>query len=97
MKKYLFRNRKKEAIPEKILKSIFLPTEISLADARKIKPNCQIDDIVTVEVKSEEFSRRAAKNAKGTIVQKIREEEKAALYNEYHSKEKKHHRNCTKN
>ena len=27
-------------------------------------------------------------NAKGTIVQKIREEEKAALYNEYHSKEK---------
>ena len=30
-------------------------TEISLADARKIKPNCQIGDIVTVEVKSEEF------------------------------------------
>ena len=63
-------------------------TETSLADERKIKPNCQIGDIVTVEVKSEEFSRRAAKNAKGTIVQKIREEEKAALYNEYHSKEK---------
>lgn len=63
-------------------------TEIALADARKIKPGCQIGDIVTVEVKSEEFSRRAAKNAKGTIVQKIREEEKAALYNEYHSKEK---------
>ena len=62
-------------------------TEISLADARKIKPSCQIGDIVTVEVKSEEFSRRA-KNAKGTIVQKIREEEKAAIYNEYHSKEK---------
>lgn len=63
-------------------------TEIALEDARKIKPGCQIGDIVTVEVKSEEFSRRAAKNAKGTIVQKIREEEKAALYNEYHSKEK---------
>ena len=63
-------------------------TEISLADARKIKPSCQIGDIVTVEVKSEEFSRRAAKNAKGPLVQKIREEEKAAIYNEYHSKEK---------
>ena len=63
-------------------------TEISLADARKIKPGCQVGDIVTVEVKSEEFSRRAAKNAKGTIVQKIREEEKAAIYNEYHAKEK---------
>ena len=63
-------------------------TEISLADARKIKPGCKVGDIVTVEVKSEEFSRRAAKNAKGTIVQKIREEEKAAIYNEYHAKEK---------
>lgn len=63
-------------------------TEIALEDARKIKPGCQIGDIVTVEVKSEEFSRRAAKNAKGTIVQKIREEEKAAIYNEYHAKEK---------
>lgn len=63
-------------------------TEISLADARKIKPDCQLGDVVAVEVKSEEFSRRAAKNAKGTIVQKIREEEKSAIYNEYHSKEK---------
>lgn len=61
--------------------------EILLADARKISPNCNIGDVVKVEIKSEEFSRRAAKNAKGTIVQKIREEEKAAIYNEYHSKE----------
>lgn len=61
--------------------------EILLADARKIDPLCNIGDTVKVEIKSEEFSRRAAKNAKGTIVQKIREEEKAAIYNEYHSKE----------
>ena len=44
--------------------------------------------VITVEVKSEEFSRKAAKNAKNTIVQTIREQEKNALYNEYHSKEK---------
>lgn len=61
--------------------------EILLADARKIDPSCNVGDTVKVEIKSEEFSRRAAKNAKGTIVQKIREEEKAAIYNEYHSKE----------
>ena len=36
-------------------------TEISLADARKIKPNCQIGDIVTVEVKSEQLYRRFVK------------------------------------
>lgn len=70
--------------PEKYVSA----TEISMKDARKIDPDCQVGDIVTVEVKSEEFSRRAAKNAKGTIVQKIREEEKAAIYNEYHAKEK---------
>jgi N utilization substance protein A len=61
--------------------------EILLEEARQIDPKCQIGDTVKVEIKSEEFSRRAAKTAKGTIVQKIREEEKAALYNEYHSKE----------
>lgn len=63
-------------------------TEIALADARKIKPGCQIGDIITVEVKSDEFSRKAAKNAKNTIVQTIREQEKNALYNELHDKER---------
>jgi len=63
-------------------------TDIALEDARKIKPDCELGDIITVEVKSEEFSRKAAKNAKNTIVQTIREQEKDALYKEYHSKEK---------
>ena len=63
-------------------------TEIALADTRKIKPGCQLGDVITIEVKSEEFSRKAAKNAKNTIVQTIREQEKNALYNELHAKEK---------
>ena len=63
-------------------------TEIALADARKIKPGCQLGDVITIEVKSEEFSRKAAKNAKNTIVQTIREKEKNALYNELLAKEK---------
>ena len=50
-------------------------TDIALEDARKIKPDCQLGDVITVEVKSEEFSRKAAKNAKNTIVQTIREQE----------------------
>lgn len=63
-------------------------TEIALEDARKIKPDCRIGDIITVEVKSEEFSRKAAKNAKNTIVQTIRVAEKESLYREFHEKEK---------
>ena len=63
-------------------------SEIALAEARQIKPVCQHGDVITIEVKSEEFSRKAAKNAKNTIVQTIREQEKNALYNELHAKEK---------
>ena len=63
-------------------------TEIALADARKIKPACQLGDVITIEVKSEEVSTKAAKNAKNTIVHTIREQEKNALYNELHAKEK---------
>ena len=63
-------------------------TEIALADPRKIKQASQLGDVITIEVKSEEFSRKAAKNAKNTIVQTIREQEKNALYNELHAKEK---------
>ena len=48
----------------------------------RLSQDCQIGDVITIEVKSEEFSRKAAKNAKNTIVQTIREQEKNALYNE---------------
>lgn len=39
---------------------------------KKIKPACQLGDVITIEVKSEEFSRKAAKNAKNTIVKTIK-------------------------
>ena len=42
-------------------------------------PACQLGDVITIEAKSEEFSGKAAKNAKNTIVQTIREQEKNAL------------------
>ena len=62
--------------------------EISLADAHKVNGNYQLGDIVRVEVKSKEFGRIATQNAKNVILQKIREEERKALYNDYYSMEK---------
>lgn len=59
-------------------------TEISLADARLMDPKYQLEDIVRVPVDSKSFSRIAAQNAKGVIVQKIREEEKHILFREYY-------------
>jgi N utilization substance protein A len=61
--------------------------QISLGDAIKINSGASIGDIVNVEIKSKEFSRIAAKKAKDIILQKIREEEKRSVYNEYSTKQ----------
>lgn len=63
-------------------------TEISLADARLINPAYTLGSIVPVKVDSKSFGRIATQNAKGVIVQKIREEERKVLYKEYYSMEK---------
>ncbi len=63
-------------------------TEISLADARMIDPGYTLGSIVPVKVDSKTFGRIATQNAKGVIVQRIREEERKVLYNEYYSMEK---------
>ena len=62
--------------------------EISLNDARKIDKNAQIGDVVRVDINSQSFGRIAAQNAKNVILQKIREEERSAIYKYYHEKEK---------
>ncbi len=61
--------------------------EISLDDAKKIKKRVEVDDEIDVPVNSKEFGRIATQNAKNVILQKIREEERGAIYNEYYSKE----------
>ena len=62
--------------------------EISLVNAKMIDSKYELDDIVNVEVKSKEFGRIATQNAKNVILQKIREEERKVLFDEYYSKEK---------
>ena len=63
-------------------------TEISLANARMIDSEYNLGDVVNVEVKSKEFGRIATQNAKNVLLQKIREEERKAIYSEYYSMEK---------
>lgn len=63
-------------------------TQISLADAKMADSKYELGDTVNVEVKSKEFGRIAAGNAKNVILQKIREEERKVLYNEYFGKER---------
>lgn len=63
-------------------------TEISLVNAKMIDSKYDIGDIVNVEIKSKEFGRIATQNAKNVILQKIREEERKVLFNQYYGKEK---------
>ena len=63
-------------------------TEISLTNAKMINSKYELGDIVNIEIKSKEFGRIATQNAKNVILQKIREEERKVLYNQYYAKEK---------
>ena len=74
---------------KKVVEKVEDPVEeISLVNAKMINSKYELDDVVNVEVKSKEFGRIATQNAKNVILQKIREEERKVLYDEYYSKEK---------
>ena len=74
---------------KKVVEKVEDPVEeISLVNAKMIDSINELDDIVNVEVKSKEFGRIATQNAKNVILQKIREEERKVLFDEYYSKEK---------
>ncbi len=63
-------------------------TEISLADAKLINSKYELGDTVSEEVKSKEFGRITTQNARNVILQKIREEERKVLFDQYYTKEK---------
>ena len=64
-----------------VVEEVFDPAiEISLEDAEKINPALHIGDIAQVELHSKEFGRIATQNAKNLILQKIREEERKAVF-----------------
>lgn len=64
--------------------------EISLAEATMKFPKgkYELGDIVQVEVTPKNFGRIAAQKAKQVVVQKIREEERKVLFNQYYGREK---------
>ena len=61
--------------------------EIDLAEARKINPNYELEDIVEIEVTPKNFGRIAAQNAKQVVVQRIREAERGMVFEKFSSRE----------
>ena len=62
-------------------------SQISLEDARNIKASYDIGDTVNIEIQSKDFGRIATQSAKNGILQKIREEERKSLYEQYYEKQ----------
>lgn len=62
--------------------------EITLGDAEKIDSSLQVGDVAQVRVESKSFGRIATQNAKNLILQKIREEERKVVFDQYFEKEK---------
>ncbi len=60
--------------------------EISLADAKEIDEDVELDDEVKIEVTPENFGRVAAQSAKQVITQRIREAERKMVLDEFLSK-----------
>ena len=57
--------------------------EIELAMARRISPDAQVGEEIDVEVTPKDFGRIAAQTAKQAIMQRIRQAEKAMMYDEF--------------
>jgi N utilization substance protein A len=57
--------------------------EVSLQIARRIKPNAQLGDEIDVEITPKDFGRIAAQAAKQALMQRLRQEEKAKIYDEF--------------
>jgi len=63
-------------------------TDIQLSDAQKVKKSYKIGDIIKTELEIPgDFGRMAAQTAKQVIIQKLRETEREALYDEFKNKE----------
>ena len=60
--------------------------EILLTDAKKIKADISIGHLITKDLPPIELGRVAAQNAKGVIIQKVREADKSKQYEEYKDK-----------
>ncbi|MFC1908319.1 transcription termination factor NusA [Chloroflexota bacterium] len=61
--------------------------EISLAEAKKVNPDAQIEDLIMVEATPHDAGRIAAQTAKQVILQRLHEAEHSAIVEEYSSKE----------
>jgi N utilization substance protein A len=62
-------------------------TQIALPDARKIKPDATMDDVISTEVHPSHAGRIAAQTAKQVVLQRLREAEREMVFEEFSNRE----------
>ncbi len=61
--------------------------EMSLEEARRLKPGAQLEDVVEVDLEMRDLGRIAAQTAKQVILQRVREAERQGIFSEYKDRE----------
>ena len=69
-----------------VLDEVFQSRQILLDEAKEINPNINLGEFIIKDLPPIELGRVAAQNAKGVIIQKVREADKSKQYEEYKDK-----------
>lgn len=73
---------------KKVVEEVTNPrTEIALEEARRQKPEVQLEDEFRIEVQPRGFGRIAAQTAKQVIIQRVREAERDSVYQSFKNRE----------
>lgn len=79
---------KKEEFEDQVKKKFNPERNLTIEEAKEFKKNPEIDDEIEIALPSKsDFGRIAAQTAKQVMIQKIREAEKDAVFNEFKDKE----------
>ncbi len=75
-------------VTKEVVESVEDPMiQITLADAKKVKKDAEMGDMVEIKEDNKDFGRVAAQTAKQVIVQRIREAERDVVFSEFSDKE----------
>jgi N utilization substance protein A len=61
--------------------------EVGVEEARRLRPEAQLDDVVEVDLELRDLGRIAAQTAKQVILQRVREAERQGIFSEYKDRE----------
>jgi N utilization substance protein A len=61
--------------------------EATVAEARRVKPEAQVGDVIEVDLELRDLGRIAAQTAKQVILQRVREAERQGIFSEYKDRE----------